>query len=199
MNIKLLHDFLCVADTMNLTASAEARNTTQPNLSKRIRQLEAWLGRDLIDRRNRPFALTKAGEDLVPIARSIVTQLEDYRAADTPHGAMSRLVSIAMPHSATFSIFPAFKQRIARQVPKASFATRLANHDVVARMLARSECDLALAAFHPATPQAEEFSVLKSAEVARERLVIVASPDARDEQALPLHISHRQTYIGQIW
>lgn len=64
MNIELLHDFLCVSDTMNLTISAEERHTTQSNLSKRIRQLETWLGRDLIDRRSRPLTLTKAGTTL---------------------------------------------------------------------------------------------------------------------------------------
>lgn len=199
MNIELLRDFLCVSDTMNLTLSAEERHTTQSNLSKRIRQLETWLGRDLIDRRSRPLALTKAGQDFIPIARNIISQLDEYKGARVPWSVAEGAVSIAMPHSATISVFPSFKQRIVRQIPRASFAPHLANHDTVATMLARSECDLALVAYHPATPQAEEFAVFRSVEIARERLVIVAPPHADSTEPLTLHVSHRRTYIGQIW
>lgn len=199
MNIGLLHDFLCVSDTMNFSLSAEARHTTQSNLSKRIRQLELWLGCDLIDRRGRPLVLTKAGQDFIPIARNIISQLDEYKGAHVPWSVAEGAVSIAMPHSATVSVFPGFKQRIAAQIPKASFALRLANHDVVATMLARSECELALVTYHPATPQAEEFAVFRPVEIARERLVIVAPPDAGRTRPLPLHVSHRRTYIGQIW
>jgi DNA-binding transcriptional LysR family regulator len=96
-------------------------------------------------------------------------------------------------------VFPNFKQRIVRRIPRASFAPQLANHDTVATMLARSECDLALVAYHPATPQAEEFAVFRPVEIAQERLVIVAPPHADSTAPLPLHVSHHRTYIGQIW
>lgn len=43
MNIEHLRDFLCVAETLNLTLAAEQRNTTQPNLSKRLRALGSGL------------------------------------------------------------------------------------------------------------------------------------------------------------
>lgn len=199
MNIELLHDFLCVSQTMNLTVSANNRHTTQSNLSKRIRNLEIWLGRDLIDRRSRPLTLTKAGHDFIPVARNIISQLDEYRGAHVPWSIAEGAVSIAMPHSASISVFAGFKQRIVRKIPRASFAPKLANHDTVATMLSRSECDLALVAFHPATPQAEEFTVFKSVEIARDRLVIVAPPDSKCTDRLPLHVSHRRTYIGRVW
>lgn len=56
MNIDYLRDFLCVADTLNLTLAAEQQNTTQSNLSKRLRSLEEYLGRILINRRTRPLS-----------------------------------------------------------------------------------------------------------------------------------------------
>lgn len=116
MNFELLHDFLGVSDTMNLTLSAEERNTTQSNLSKRIRQLETWLGRDLIDRHSRPLTLTQAGHDFIPIARNVIAQLDEYRDAHVPWSVAEGAVSIAMPHSATISVFPNFKQRIVTQI-----------------------------------------------------------------------------------
>lgn len=199
MNLEIIHDFLSIAETMNLTQSAEARCTTQSNLSKRIRQLEIWLGRDLIDRRSRPLALTQAGRDFISIARGLVAELDAFRGAHAPWSVAEGAASIAMPHSATISVFPSFKKALLRHLPQAAFAPRLANHDMVAAILARSECDLALATFHPKVPQAEEFGVFRSVEIARERLVIVSPPGTGDADELPLHVSHHLTYIGQIW
>jgi DNA-binding transcriptional LysR family regulator len=199
MNIELLRDFLCVSESMSLTRAAELRNTTQSNLSKRLRALEMWLGRDLIDRRGRPLALTQAGEDFVPKARGILAELDGFRGAAISWNVADGAVSIAMPHSATVSLFPAFKKRLLPRLPKASFAPRIANHDMVARMLSRSECDLALVTRHPRVPQADEFAVFRSVEIARDRLVLVAPPGTREGEALPLHVSDARTYIGQIW
>lgn len=199
MNLEIIQDFLSIAETMSLTQSAEARGTTQSNLSKRIRQLETWLGRDLIDRRSRPLALTQAGRDFISIGRGIVADLDAFRGAHAPWSIAEGAASIAMPHSATISVFPEFKKSLLQRMPQAAFAPRLANHDKVGVMLARSECDLALATFHPKVPQAEEFGVFKSVEIARERLVVVSPPGVRDADELPLHVSHQLTYIGQIW
>ncbi|RNF35859.1 helix-turn-helix domain-containing protein [Paracoccus methylarcula] len=55
MNIEQLRDFLCVAETLNMTLAADRRNTTQSNLSKRLRGLEEYLGRLLINRRSVRF------------------------------------------------------------------------------------------------------------------------------------------------
>ena len=199
MNIEILHDFLSIAETMSLTQSADARRTTQSNLSKRIRQLELWLGRDLIDRRSRPLALTQAGKDFISTARGILSELDVFRGNHAPWSVAEGAASIAMPHSATISIFPSLKQTLIKHIPNANFAPRLANHDMVATMLARSECDLALATFHPEVPQAEEFTVFRSVEIAREQLVIVSPPGTDDDTKLALHVSHHLTYIGQIW
>jgi LysR family transcriptional regulator, hypochlorite-specific transcription factor HypT len=199
MKIDILHDFLSIATTQSLTQSAEERSTTQSNLSKRVRQLEIWLGRDLIDRRSRPLSLTKAGCDFIPIARGMLAELDAFRGAQAPWSVAEGAASIAMPHSATLSIYPAFKQKLLKQLPNARFAARLANHDGVAAMIARSECDLALATLHPKVPQSEEFTVFRSVAIATERLVVVSPPNTRKETVLPLHVSHRLTYIGQIW
>jgi DNA-binding transcriptional LysR family regulator len=108
-------------------------------------------------------------------------------------------MTIAMPHSATISVFPSFKHQLAKGAIYASFSVRIANHDSVGSMLANSECDLALATSHPKVPQSLEFSALRSIEVAKERLVIVSSAEWDDRKPAPLHVSDRRTYIGQIW
>lgn len=198
MNIEQLRDLLCVAETLNLTLAAEQRNTTQSNLSKRLRALEDYLGRALIDRSNRPISLTVAGEDFLPIARQFLSEIDIFRGTSVPWSPREGGITIVMPHSATVAVFPQFKARLFPEMPGIHFAPRIANHDMAARMLARSETDLAIVTRHPRVPIDEEFAVFQPADIATDRLVIVAPPGAGDTE-LPLHVSHPLTYIGQIW
>lgn len=198
MNIDQLRDFLCVAETLNLTLAAEQRNTSQSNLSKRLRALEEYLGRVLIDRRARPISLTPAGEDFVLRARQILSEIDVFKGASAPWSPNEGGISIVMPHSATVAVFPQFKEWLSRELPGVYFAPRIANHDMAARMLARSETDLAIVTRHPRVPIDEDFAVFRPADIATDRLMIVEPPEA-GEAILPLHVSHPLTYIGQIW
>lgn len=44
MEIRWLEDFLSLVETRNFSRSAEARYTTQPAFSRRIKSLEEWVG-----------------------------------------------------------------------------------------------------------------------------------------------------------
>lgn len=199
MNIDHLRDFLCVVETLNLTQAADRRSTTQSNLSKRLRGLEDHLGRMLIDRASRPLSLTKAGEDFVPIARQILSDLDIFCGQSVPWSATEGGVPIVMPHSVTFSVFPRFKEWLSHQIAEVHFAPLLANHDTAARMIARSEIDLAIVARHPRVPIDDNWSVLRSADIAKDRLVVIEPPNTPEDKPLPLHVSHPLTYIGQVW
>lgn len=198
MNIDHLRDFLCVADTLNLTLAAEQRNTTQSNLSKRLRSLEEYLGRILINRRVRPVSLTAAGEEFIPKARQILSDIDHFKGASAPWSPSEGGITIVMPHSATVGVFPMFKRWLSARLPDIHFAARIANHDMAARMLARAEVDLAIVTRHPRVQIDEAFTVFQPADVAADRLVVVEPIDARDIE-MPLHVSHPLTYIGQIW
>lgn len=198
MNIDHLRDFLCVADTLNLTLAAEQRNTTQSNLSKRLRSLEEYLGRILINRRVRPVSLTAAGLDFVPKARQILSEIELFKGASAPWSPSEGGIAIVMPHSATVAVFPMFKTWLSQRLPGIHFAPRIANHDMAAGMLARAEIDLAIVTRHPRVPIDEAFTVFQPADIAADRLVIAEPRGARDVE-MPLHVSYPLTYIGQIW
>ncbi|SFW99753.1 DNA-binding transcriptional regulator, LysR family [Paracoccus pantotrophus] len=198
MNIDHLRDFLCVVETLNLTLAAERRNTTQSNLSKRLRSLEDYLGRPLIDRRIRPVSLTIAGEEFIPKARQILSDIDMFRGASAPWSRSEGGISVVMPHSATVSVFPQFRSLLHRRLPGIHFDPRIANHDMAARLLARSEVDLALATRHALVPMDDGFTVFRPADIATDQLVIVEPPGSGDAE-MPLHVSHPLTYIGQIW
>ena len=75
MEIKWLEDFLALASTLNFSKAADERHVTQSAFSRRIRQLEAWLGATLVDRATYPSRLTEAGVKFVPVAQETLKQL----------------------------------------------------------------------------------------------------------------------------
>ncbi|QEW22151.1 HTH-type transcriptional regulator YofA [Marinibacterium anthonyi] len=197
MNLDLLRDFLCCAETSSLTRAADLRNTTQSNISKRLRALEDHLGQILIDRTARPIALTRAGQDFLPVARQILSDLDTFRGRSAPWAAAEGGLSIVMPHSASVSLFPRFKEWLSHRIPGVTFAPRIANHDMAAHMIAQSQVDLAIVTHHPDVPIDDRFTVFRAADIAEDRLVMVATPAGTDGEAI--HVSHELTYIGRIW
>ena len=50
MELTWIEDFLALQRTQNFTEAAAQRCTTQPAFSRRVQQLEEWLGTTLFDR-----------------------------------------------------------------------------------------------------------------------------------------------------
>lgn len=73
-----LRQFLALVDTGSFTRAANALNIAQPSLSSGISQLEQQLGTRLFVRERRRIQLTDAGNQLLPLARSI--EREFHRA-----------------------------------------------------------------------------------------------------------------------
>ncbi|MFL5159126.1 MAG: LysR family transcriptional regulator, partial [Microvirga sp.] len=59
MEIKWLEDFISLANTLSFSRAAEERHVTQSAFSRRIKQLETWLGVPLVDRATFPAHLTQ--------------------------------------------------------------------------------------------------------------------------------------------
>jgi LysR family transcriptional regulator, hca operon transcriptional activator len=77
MELRHLRYFVAVAEAGSLTVAAEhTLHTSQPSLSRQIRDLEAELGARLLTRRARGIELTPAGRTLLDHARSLLSQVE---------------------------------------------------------------------------------------------------------------------------
>lgn len=61
MDLRLLEYFLAVAEIGNITKAAERLHTTQPTVSRQLRDLEESLGVTLLTRGKRQVTLTDAG------------------------------------------------------------------------------------------------------------------------------------------
>jgi len=77
MELRHLRYFVAVADAGSLTVAA-ARNlhTSQPSLSRQIRDLEGEVGAQLLTRRARGIELTPAGRAFLDHARAVLSQVE---------------------------------------------------------------------------------------------------------------------------
>nr|WP_304656000.1 LysR substrate-binding domain-containing protein [Neorhizobium galegae] len=107
VEVKWLEDFLALAQALNFTKAAEERHVTQSAFSRRIRQLEAWVGTSLIDRATYPSRLTDAGERFVPIAEQTLQSLyQARRNLQHEEGSDARTVTVTALHTLSFTFFP---------------------------------------------------------------------------------------------
>src|SRR6202789_1050315 len=96
MELRHIRYFIAVAEAGSLTVAAEQKlHTSQPSLSRQIRDLESELGAQLLTRRARGIELTAAGRAFLDHARAVLSQVE--AAAESARG-------IAHPAKPCFSM-----------------------------------------------------------------------------------------------
>jgi LysR family hca operon transcriptional activator len=80
MELRHLRYFVAVAEAGRLTVAAEQTlHTSQPSLSRQIRDLEDEVGARLLMRRARPIELTPAGRAFLEHARVVLCRLKRQR------------------------------------------------------------------------------------------------------------------------
>ncbi len=185
MELDWLEDFLALSVTLNFSRAAEARNVTQSAFSRRIRNLEMWVGTSLIDRGVYPAALTPAGIAFRSAATDLVQQLAQAREealGRTPtHGGV---ISFTALHTLALSFFPAWLRRLEESL--GPLKTRMAAtnvHDCV-EAVGTGACDLMLCYSHPIVPTAVDIGRNPSLRLASDRILPVCAPDAAGR---PLH------------
>lgn len=88
-----MRTLIAAVDGGSLSAASRATNTPLPTVSRRVSDLEAHLGAQLLVRTSRKLILTEAGEAYVAVARRLLDDLSDAeRAASgeyrTPRGEL---------------------------------------------------------------------------------------------------------------
>src|SRR6202453_1792789 len=83
MELRHLRYFVAVAETQSLSLAAKSKlHTSQPSLSRQIRDLEQEIGAQLITRTARGVELTPAGRAFLDHARGVLLQVD--AAAEAP-------------------------------------------------------------------------------------------------------------------
>ncbi len=79
-NLKQLESFVWVAKLGSFRRTAERLNTTQPNISVRIAELEAALGVKLFERDAGSVTITQKGQALLTYAERVLVATEEFSA-----------------------------------------------------------------------------------------------------------------------
>lgn len=180
MELKWLEDFVTLADTSSFSRSAELRNVTQPAFSRRIKQLEVWLGAPLINRGTMPAELTPAGRNFLPLARDTIRTLYAAQEAlrPTSEAGMARFAAL---HTLTVTFVPEWLQLLEKEMPDIRISLIPDRGGIEANLatLVDGEADFFLTYAHPRVPfllDRERFDYLP---VGRDRLIPVAAPQVK--------------------
>ena len=158
MNLQQLRYLCGIADhELNISKAAEALHTSQPGVTRQIRQLEEELKAELLVRRgNRISALTEAGRAVVEIARRILRDLENVRSAGAEHADANRgTLSVATTHVHARYILMPVAQRFRQRFPNVRLSVRQGNPDQIVQLVSAGGADLGLATApteEPTTP-----------------------------------------------
>ena len=136
-----------VRQGFNLTAVAEALHTSQPGVSRQIRELEDELGIEIFMRAGKRLTgLTGPGEAVLPIVERLLLEADNLRRAGEDFTSQgSGLLTIAATHSQARYALPPAVRDFRSMHPDVSLRMRQGTPHQVAEMLLSGEADIGVA------------------------------------------------------
>ncbi len=131
----------------NLTEVAAVLHTSQPGVSRQVRELEEELGIELFVRSGkRLLGLTSAGQTLMPIIQRVLLDAESLRRAGQElQGREEGRLSIAATHSQARYALPHVVRDFRRKYPKVTLHLHQGSPKQVAEMLLAGDADIGVA------------------------------------------------------
>ena len=148
MNLQQLKYLCAVVDHgLNVSEAAEALYTSQPGISKQIRQLEGELGLQVFVRQGKRLTtLTPAGEVVVATARRAMREIGNLkRVADEFRAEDEGRLAIATTHTQARYVLPRTLTEFAQRFPKVRLEIHQGNPVQVAEQTASGAADVGIA------------------------------------------------------
>lgn len=173
MDVRPLRYFVEVVRQRSFTRAAELLHISQPSISKMVKNLEAELGVNLLDRSARTVTLTDAGEVVYARARQVVSSLDDLGAELSDLMGLNRgTVRVGMPPMVGAAFFPSIIAGFRAQYPLINILLFEHGAKRVEEEVAGGSLDLGVALL-PVDDRLESFPFV------REQLMLVAHPGHR--------------------
>jgi LysR family cys regulon transcriptional activator len=132
---------------LNISQAAQRLYTSQPGISKQIRQLEDELGVELFARSGKHLTqVTPAGKDVLKLAEEVLIKLEDMRAiagefSDNSKGSLA----IATTHTQCRYVLPPVISRFIERYPDVALHMHQGTPMQISRLAADGTADFAIA------------------------------------------------------
>jgi DNA-binding transcriptional LysR family regulator len=170
LSIQQLRCFIAVANEHQFTAAAETLDLAQPSISAQIHHLEEVLGTPLFHRGRRPVMLTDAGLELLPLARRVLSSLDDVvHGVSEVEGLRRGHVTVGATPSLGATLLPDALARFHRRYPGIAMTIVERDSVVLLELLEAAALDLALVITSLPHP------TLDSVVLAVEQLVVVVA------------------------
>ncbi len=136
-----------VRQRLNLTAAAKKLYTSQPGVSKQIKELEDELGVEIFVRRGkRLVALTEPGKLAVKVVERILNETENLRQVGREfRDQESGSLVIATTHTQARYALPRVVTGVKRRYPKVHLALQQGSPPQLAEMVIGGDADMAIA------------------------------------------------------
>lgn len=209
MEIKWLEDFVSLANTRSFSKSAVERNVTQSAFSRRIQQLEQWLGVPLVDRSTYPTTLTPEGrrfrETAEEALRLLLVERAELRSGRTQgQGA----ITFSTLHTLSINFFPYWLKEIEAGFGPINARLVTENfHDSV-RNFAEGDCDFLLTFEHPRVPVLLDPGRYPALDLGCDRMIPMSAPGSDGkplftlpgtaDKPVPYLAYNPETFLGKL-
>ncbi|MCV7015298.1 LysR family transcriptional regulator [Mycolicibacterium madagascariense] len=174
MELRHLRYFVAVAETGSLTEAAQRRlHTSQPSLSRQIRDLERQVGVELLSRSARGVEVTEAGRVFLDHARAVLVQVDaGVQAARAAAHPVRRSFGMGFLTGLEVTWLPLAMRALQDQLPDIQVAVSSDYSPRLGEALTRGRMDVAFMRPEPDYP-------LEYVVVDREPLVVLMPRDHR--------------------
>ena len=148
MTLKQLKYLLGVVDNgLNITSAADRLYTSQPGISKQLKQLEREIGVTIFSRKGKSLvALTPAGQTIVQFARKISRDVENIRSLGKELTAEQEgTLSIATTHTQARYVLPEILGQFHKRYPNVNLELHQGTSEQIAALVAENKVDFAIA------------------------------------------------------
>ncbi|ANF58094.1 HTH-type transcriptional regulator CysB [Halotalea alkalilenta] len=134
------------ANNLNVSLTASNLYTSQPGVSKQIRQLEEELGVEIFARRGKHFShVTESGRQIIDIAGEILRKSEKIKRIAQEHSDERKgSLSIATTHTQARYSLPPIIQAFRRRYPEVSLHIHQGTPRQIGQMVSDGQADFAI-------------------------------------------------------
>lgn len=193
MTLKQIKYLISIVDSgLNITSAAERLFTSQPGISKQLKQLEAELGVQLFTRKGKSLsAITPAGQEVVARGRKILREVDNIATlARDLTGEQEGTFSIATTHTQARYVLPEVIKVFRERYPQVDLELHQGTSEQIAELVAANQVDFAIA-----TGSRQIFSGLTLLPIYHwHRIVLVPKRHKLAEQKKPLDLETLAEY-----